>query len=213
MHPACADALIDEAAFDRDERLPYWADLWPSARALARRMLDADLEVNPAAARAIELGCGLALPSLALLRRGANVLATDYEPDGLAFAQANAARNGLGALPVALLDWRKPDPALGRFDLVLAADVLYELRHAEALVDLLGRITRPGGRAIIADPRRRYAGQFTAALTDRGWRLTGRDAIEEPVDTPNVGPPRTARVELMTWRAPTGNNGADAPID
>jgi hypothetical protein len=31
LMPANADDLISEADFDRDERLPYWADLWPSA--------------------------------------------------------------------------------------------------------------------------------------------------------------------------------------
>src|SRR5215212_8181671 len=38
--PRAADALIDEAEFEADERLPYWADLWPAARGLTRHLLD-----------------------------------------------------------------------------------------------------------------------------------------------------------------------------
>lgn len=153
LHPRCAYALIDEHAFEHDERLPYWADLWPASRALTRQLLDQPLQ----ASRAIELGCGLAMPSLALQHRNIDVLATDYEPDGLTFARVNAARNGLGPLKTAHLDWRSPDAELGRFDLILAADVLYEQRNAMALAELLPQLIAPGGRVLIADPRRRYA--------------------------------------------------------
>ncbi|HEX7465655.1 MAG TPA: hypothetical protein VF309_03365, partial [Usitatibacter sp.] len=33
--PRSADELINEIDFERDERLPYWADVWPSSTALA----------------------------------------------------------------------------------------------------------------------------------------------------------------------------------
>jgi hypothetical protein len=79
-HPASADALIDEDDFDRNERLPYWAELWPSAISLARYLHERDL----AGARAIELGCGVGLPTIAALTRGAQVL---YErPNAVALA-------------------------------------------------------------------------------------------------------------------------------
>ncbi|HEV2131729.1 MAG TPA: hypothetical protein VGR27_11530, partial [Longimicrobiaceae bacterium] len=67
--PHAADELIDEEDFDRDERLPYWAELWPSARALARYLLEREVP----AGRVLELGAGVALPSLALHARGAEV--------------------------------------------------------------------------------------------------------------------------------------------
>ncbi len=34
--PRDSEALIDEEAFEREERMPYWAELWPSGVALAR---------------------------------------------------------------------------------------------------------------------------------------------------------------------------------
>src|SRR4051812_11335262 len=37
-HPRSADELIDETEFNKDERLPYWAEIWPSAFVLAERI-------------------------------------------------------------------------------------------------------------------------------------------------------------------------------
>src|SRR5437763_3494181 len=74
--PRSAEALIDEAEYARDERLPYWAELWPSGRMLANA-LARELLVGR---RVIELGAGLALPSLAALTAGARVLAPDWYP-------------------------------------------------------------------------------------------------------------------------------------
>ena len=38
FRPRSADDLISEEDFDRDERLPYWAELWTSSLALAERL-------------------------------------------------------------------------------------------------------------------------------------------------------------------------------
>src|SRR5690606_6274286 len=113
---------IDVSDFNRDERLPYWAELWPSARALAQELLDGPLPRG----RVLELGCGIALPSLALRWRGVEVVASDYYAEALDFARENARRNRLTEPETLLLDWRTPPPDLIPFDLVIAADVLYE---------------------------------------------------------------------------------------
>lgn len=174
--PRAADELIDQADFDRDERLPYWADLWPSARALARHLREGEYD---AAGGALELGCGVALPSLALSSRGVEVLATDWYADALRFAEVNAARNGLGPLRTALLDWRDP-PEGWRYPLVIAADVLYEQRNGEALAALLPRVTAPGGTVLIADPGRVYARGFFNEMAMAGWSVREVDARDEP---------------------------------
>lgn len=177
--PRAADELIDEAEFDRDERLPYWAELWPSARALARRLLDA-----PPRGRVLELGCGVALPSLALLSRGAEVLATDWYADALLFARANAERNALGPLPTAVLDWREIPPELPPFDTVLAADVLYEQRNAEDLAKALPRLVAPGGEALLADPGRVYRPLFVERMEAAGWKVEETRVQEEAAEAP-----------------------------
>src|SRR5437763_15437922 len=83
LHPANADDLINEEDFIRDERLPYWADLWPSARTLARAMV----EEQGRGGRLLELGCGSGLVSVAAAIAGFKVTATDYYDDALLFTQ------------------------------------------------------------------------------------------------------------------------------
>jgi predicted nicotinamide N-methyase len=188
--PRAADELIDEAEFESDERLPYWADLWPSARALARRLLDGPLPPG----RVLELGSGVALPSLALLWRGADVLATDYYADALLFARANAARNGLPELPTALVDWRDLPPELGRCETVIAADVLYEMRNAEHLAEALPRVLAPGGRALVADPGRVYRPVFVERMEREGWRVE-EERVREAVPHAPAG---SVEIRLLT---------------
>ncbi|MEA2248172.1 MAG: hypothetical protein QOH46_2701, partial [Solirubrobacteraceae bacterium] len=63
--------------------VPYWAMPWPSGKALAAALA----RTPPAAGTAVlELGCGLAVPSIVAARAGAAVLATDSSPDAVVFA-------------------------------------------------------------------------------------------------------------------------------
>jgi predicted nicotinamide N-methyase len=191
--PADPEALIDEAAFDADERLPYWADLWPAAKALTRFFLDSSLPP----AQALELGCGIALPSLALRAKGVPVLATDYEADALPFARANAQRNGLGDLPTAVLDWRAIPGEFPRFDLVVGADVLYEPHHAAAIAQVLDRVLLPDGQALFAGPGRRHEPRLREILFDQGWRAEELACLTE--GQANAAP-STVRITRLTRR-------------
>lgn len=142
--------------------VPYWARLWPSGLALTRFVT-----ASPpcAGARVLELGCGLALPSVAAARAGAAVLATDGSEDAIAFAAHALALNEADAA-VAVVDWSAQGEELvaqGPFDLVLAADVLYTLGNADLAARLLPRLIAPGGEAWIADPDRAGARRFLAA--------------------------------------------------
>jgi ETFB lysine methyltransferase len=173
--PRATDDLLDEAEFARDERIPYWAELWPAARVLARALLDAPPPRGPA----LELGCGLALPSLALLGRGADVTATDYYDDALLFARANARRNGLPDLATRLLDWRAPPADLGRFATVLAADVLYEERNLAPLCAALASLVADGGEVLLADPDRKHLPAFVATMHSAGWLVSELARVSE----------------------------------
>jgi predicted nicotinamide N-methyase len=182
--PHDADALIDAEAFERDEALPYWAELWPSGIALARALHGRTL----GGARVLELGCGLGLPSIVAALHGARVLATDWNDDALAAAQANARANG-ATIETLNLDWRDPAPALalGPFDLVLAADVLYERRSIPVLLDLLTALDAP---ALIADPDRATAEPFFT-LAAQAFAHTSRRDPEPPHVTVHRLEPRT----------------------
>lgn len=167
--PRSAEDLIDEDDYARDERLPYWADLWPSGHVLAEWVATQDL----AGLRVIELGAGLALPSLMARRQGADVVATDWYPEALEFARANAQRAGVGGLRTMVVDWgAPPDDAFsgGPYDVVLGADILYENRHPAQLAPLIARLAGPATRVVIADPRRPAAGGLVAEMRETGWR-------------------------------------------
>ena len=197
LRPPDAEALLSEEAFEREEFLPYWAELWPSGLALARLVAEREL----AGARVLELGCGLGLPGLAAALAGADVLATDWAPDAIALLRRNAERNGI-RLEAAEVSWTDPGPLVERapWDLVLAADVLYERRNAAPLLDLLprlvrhpgepvsplpsntvsqGRGSRPQGEILVAEPGRPPAAAFLAAARER-WEVTTTLLQETP---------------------------------
>jgi predicted nicotinamide N-methyase len=167
LRPRSAEDLIDEDDFARDERLPYWAELWPSALVLGERLSRLPLD----GARVVELGCGVGLPSVVAALGGADVLATDWYPEALAFTRANAAAAGV-RLETMAVDWREPPAALlGRrpADLVVGADLLYEERNGAALAALLPRLLSAGGQALITDPRRPHAAALLDRLGAAGW--------------------------------------------
>jgi len=178
LRPRDPEALLDEHAFEHEEFLPYWAELWPSGMALARVVAGRSLR----AARVLELGCGLGLPSLAAGLAGGRVLATDWSGEAVRHARANAERNGveIEALQVA---WSRPGPLLERapWDLVLAADVLYERRNGEELLALLPRLVDAGGAVWIADPGRKPAAEFLAGAHGEFERASRVISASPPV--------------------------------
>jgi predicted nicotinamide N-methyase len=176
LRPRDADALLDQDAFERDEFLPYWADLWPSAIALARAVGVRALH----GARTLELGCGLALPSIAAALAGGRVLASDWSPDAIAMAARNAELND-ARLETLVCSWTAPEPLLerGPWSLVLASDVLYEARNGDALLPLLPRLVAPRGEIWVADPGRPAAGRFLAAAQE-AFTIVARPADEIP---------------------------------
>jgi predicted nicotinamide N-methyase len=170
-------AMVDfEAAVDRiaaavrgpedaawfEELCPMFGVIWPAARALAGLVAE---RVRPGES-VIELGCGLALPSLAAAAAGARVLATDGHPWAERLLEHNARANGL-EVPFARLDWRDPG-AVGRFDRVIASDVLYGQHMPELLAAVLPRLLAPGGVAWITDPGRPPLTRFLAEAAARG---------------------------------------------
>jgi predicted nicotinamide N-methyase len=172
LRPRNSDALLDERAFEHEECLPYWADLWPSASVLARALARRSLR----GARVLELGCGLGAVSITAARAGGRVLATDWAPDALAFTRTNAERNDV-RLETLRCDWARPEAVVARapWELVLASDVLYERRNVELLLSLLPRLVGPRGEVWIADPGRPTAELFLAAAA-AGWER--RTAVE-----------------------------------
>jgi predicted nicotinamide N-methyase len=168
LHPANADDLISEEDFVRDERLPYWADLWPSAKMLARAMVDE----NGRGKRLLELGCGSGLVSVAAAIAGYEVLASDYYADALLFTRLNVERNVQGAMiRTREVDWRDLPKGLGRFQRVVAADVLYEPAHGDLVARAIAKTLAEDGRATVADPGRISRQNFIDRATELGFEV------------------------------------------
>ena len=174
LRPRDAEALLDDRAFEHEEYLPYWAELWPSGVALARRVAARALR----GARVLELGCGLGLPSLAAALAGGRVLATDWSPQAIELLHDNAERNE-AVLETAVVDWQRPAPLLERapWDLVLGADLLYERRNVAPLLELLPPLLGERGELWLADPGRAPAEDFLAGFERLAEDADGRVTV------------------------------------
>jgi predicted nicotinamide N-methyase len=164
LQPEEAAELPDDGPVEWAPVAPYWAVLWRSGVALARELEGEEL----GGLRVVELGCGLAVPSIAAARAGASVLATDVSREALALAKRNARANGV-RIETTTFDWEAPGN-LAPFDLVLAADVLYERSAVAPLLSLLPRLAP---EALLADPGRPAAGVFVEQASKR-WRVDTR---------------------------------------
>jgi len=177
LQPAESAELPDDGPVEWAPLVPYWSVLWRSGVALASEIEGEDLSGR----RVVELGCGMALPSIAAARAGAQVLATDSDPEAIEMVERNAELNGV-TVDGAVVDWTS-GPATdalvgrGRFDLVLAADVLYERPTVARMLTLLPRLAPV---AWLADPSRPTAGVFLEQARGRGWRIdtTSRGVID-----------------------------------
>ncbi len=179
LQPDEAAELPDAGAVEWAPIAPYWAVLWRSGVALARELDRVELR----GLRVVELGCGLAVPSIAAARAGAAVLATDACAEALTLVARNANLNDV-RVETAVVDWADPDELAGRapFDLVLAADVLYERASVPLLLSLLPRLAP---EAWLADPGRPAADAFIEEASRR-W----------PVETRVRGVVQIHRIEL-----------------
>jgi predicted nicotinamide N-methyase len=168
LQPAESAELPDDGPVEWAPLVPYWSVLWRSGMALAHEIAGEPFDGK----RAVELGCGLAIPSIAAARAGAVALATDAEPDAIELVARNAELNGVH-VEASVLDWTS-GPAVdalvarGPFDLVLAADVLYERPTVARMLSLLPRLAPA---AWLADPSRPTVAVFLAQARERGWKV------------------------------------------
>lgn len=170
--PAEMDDLIDASVLEGESaettNLPYWADLWPASRMLAKAIL---AESWPPGQRCWELGCGLGLPGIAALSRGMQVTFTDADPLAVEFAAHNARLNGFHGLQSCPLDWRSP-PANLQVPLILASDLLYEPKNHASLFHTVATIMSEGGTLWLCDPDRKQSPPFFDMLRAKHWNFT-----------------------------------------
>lgn len=144
---------------------PIFGVLWPSGLVLMHHMAGYDVEGK----RILEVGCGIALASLLLNHRGADVTATDRHPSVAEFLKHNTDLNGDPEIPFVRTSWDDPVTGLGRFDLIIASDVLYESAHAELLSGFIDQHARPECTVITVDPGRPHRGEFNRLMAALGY--------------------------------------------
>lgn len=144
-----------------------FGQVWPSARVLALAMQTHALHGQ----RVLEMGAGLALASLVMHRRGANVTVSDWHPLTEPFLKQNLRLNGLGPLTYEAGNWAADNPRLGLFDLLVGSDLLYERQQPAQLADFIHRHAAPGARVIIVDPDRGNRAAFGRAMAAQGFTL------------------------------------------
>ncbi|MBX3027640.1 methyltransferase domain-containing protein [bacterium] len=171
------ERFVDAAALltaDAPAEPPYWMHLWPGALTLARRL--ARLAGVGPDTRVLELGCGLGLPTLIAARRGAAVVATDWQRAPLAIVARSAADNG-DRVACVQMDWRAP-ALVGGFDLCLGADVAYDAQAAAPLALALATLVRREGAVWLADSVNTARGELAAALAAHGFDIAQREVGE-----------------------------------
>lgn len=191
-YPGNPDALLDHpathAAFERDEYMPYWADLWPSAQVLGRALLQQDWgdwqNGSSPPLQALEIGCGVGLPGIVALSLGFEVRFSDYDLAALEFVKRNAIANGFEQFETLGLDWRVPPDF--QVDLLLASDVIYEERNIEPLIRLMQVVLKPGGCCLLVDPNRPWQKLFRRALKAAGFSFTAAAMVHGREDNPPV---------------------------
>jgi len=163
-----AAGLLDDPVYAKrfvdEDFAPYGLELWPASFVLA----DLLLRTEPwGERRALELGCGVGLVSIAASRAGWNVLATDHYDLALEFARYNAGRCGVEVGAFDHMDWRTP-PDYRPFDLVFASDVLYQREDHAPILGCVERYLSQTGTCWIVDPNRPSADRFPDAVIADG---------------------------------------------
>ena len=160
---------IDPEAFQIDERLPYWAEIWPSGIGLGIHLFEHPIRM---AEPVLELGCGIGIAGIAAAKSGLNVHACDYDSDALAFTRYNAELNKVAErMTVRNLDWRSPD-LTEQYRVIIGSDIVYERSNHQPIMDLLETALAPEGVFLLSDPNRSPAQSFVESMVLHGYRHT-----------------------------------------
>jgi ubiquinone/menaquinone biosynthesis C-methylase UbiE len=145
--------------------------------------------------RALDLGCGTGVVSLAVARRGLEVIGVDHSPDMLAIAERKAGEAGLAAeCSFETADVRALRFRDGEFDCVTCQGLLHHLQDLGPCLRELARVLRPGGRFYISEPSRDETP--VKRLLRVAWRATPRrrrteaakapETVEEPISSADL---------------------------
>jgi tRNA1(Val) A37 N6-methylase TrmN6 len=125
---------------------PLWAKIWQASWVLAAYL--AEMPVDPDK-RLLEIGAGVGLVSIVAATFGHQITMSEFNPDALNFAYANAALNHCPGLPILKLDWHRPQ-LKAKFETIVASEVTYKQKDFSALIQLFRSALQPTGEIILA---------------------------------------------------------------
>ncbi|BCN93505.1 methyltransferase type 12 [Thiomicrorhabdus immobilis] len=140
--------------------------VWESSQILANKMQDFDIKGK----RILELGCGIGLSSILLNTRNADITATDYHPQAGNFLAKNVTLNNGKEIPFLRTDWKDEHLGLGKFDLIIGSDLLYERNHIDLLSKFINQHANPKCEIILVDPGRGNHSRFSKKMVEFGYK-------------------------------------------
>jgi predicted nicotinamide N-methyase len=146
--------------------------LWPSARVLALYMDDFELTGKSI----LEVGSGLALASLVVHQRCGDMTVSDWHPLSESFLNENLLLNNLGPMKYQTGNWEVLNPELGRFDLIIGSDILYERQQPGQLAAFIDNHCTQSGEIIIVDPDRGNRVAFCREMASFGFGFISQRA-------------------------------------
>lgn len=144
---------------------PIFGVIWPSGEVLAHHMLTYNVEGK----RILEVGCGIALASLVLNHRLADIWATDHHPEVETFLDKNVMLNNGKKIPFVRVGWDTIENDLGKFDLIIGSDLLYERDHVELLSEFIDHHANPFCDVVLVDPGRGHHAHFSKKMVRLGY--------------------------------------------
>ncbi len=143
----------------------YFGVVWPSSEVLAHTLVNYPTKGK----KILEVGCGIGLTSILLNHLQRDITATDYHPEVESFLEINTDLNKDKAIPFVRTSWNDSNPQLGKFDLIIGSDLLYERDHGVVLSKFINEHANHTCEVIIVDPDRGNHSKFKNAMLEQGF--------------------------------------------
>lgn len=188
---------------------PLFGLVWPSSIHLAQRLAQRPIIPDE---RILELGCGLALPTLVGRRRGARITASDRHPMSRLFLESNAQLNDISFVKYRHGQWGLDQEICvsdtgaellsRRYDLIVGSDLLYDRDAPAQLADFINNHAEPQAEVWIMDPDRGHRPAFTREMAERGFTLVEQERIEAEAESDDERPYKGRLLRYVREKAP-----------
>lgn len=161
--PKSLDKFLDPGDLFHD--FPLWSKIWEASIILSDYLAGIPVDSEK---RFLEIGCGTGVVGVVASSFGHRVTMTEYNPDALNFARANARANLTArdpGLEIIELDWSKPRLE-GLFDYIIGSEVIYKEKDYQPILKLLKTYLRPSGEIILAEGVRKTSMEFFRQMSE-----------------------------------------------